>query len=846
MAGHPAKLLNLWDVLDDTVVTTEGCYVRGFRLRGLDSLHLSGATLLTSASRLYERFKRDFDEDLHLQFVMNSHHDCKNVLGAYKATAPTGSILKRQHNRRVQFLEQSGIRRHDCYVFVSRARGLSQRQFAQISEQIHRKRLASAQALATTVRSALEAAGIDCELLSTSELWHLLEGGIEPSRPGNPQTLPSTLSEMPSNPVHIDPLSPRDRLLRCEIQWDDNHVQVGGHFYKVLTLKELPAQTTFTMMEALGQIPVDFRLSINVQIPAQRPIASRLQRFRRFKNATAHNAHVSDDQAQSELKSANDLSTLLAESGQMLVLLGMQLVLWAQSKEELDRRVATVMGKLKTVGLGWFEETRAHDLELFKSLPGLSLRFDRHLVMTSNNAVDLLPLFTPEHGDRNPALLMHTASGHHLFGFDPYERNRDNWNAAIFGASGTGKSVVMNMLITGAMLGHNHGCGRVLVVDFAGPKKSSYKMLCDLFGGDYLTVVGSHKTCLNPFPLPKDALDADGALRGDVLARLVVMTDLLIENAADGQESARNRVIIQNALCDAYKAPEGKRPSYRDVLAVMEGYHSHTSVHAFDPGRVRALTELLRGFVDGPYEALFSSDEDSPSSTQGTFTIYDLFGVEGLPKAIQEALVYLVCGRVRDLAFDPNDARMKTIVLDEVARLIQQPAMLGLFEELYDTARGYNTSIWTVTQKYLAYCKSALAETVQINSTTAAFMSHAEQAEAVRRRIVEDWNFNGREAALFRSLRSVKGEFSELLLRTEVFDARRGKRPVTAKLKLLLSPLDYEIVTSDRLDRERQQEFIARNPDLPLVDALEKLAMQKRRAALRRQGHGVESLERVA
>jgi hypothetical protein len=92
---------------------------------------------------------------------------------------------------------------------------------------------------------------------------------------------------------------------------------------------------------------------------------------------------------------------------------------------------------------------------------------------------------------------------------------------------------------------------------------------------------------------------------------------------------------------------------------------------------------------------------------------------------------------------------------------------------------------------------------VQINSTTGIFLSHASNAESVRRRIVEDWHFNGREASLFR--------------------------------------LDYEIVTSDRLDRESQQQYIARHPQLPLVDALEGLAMEKRRAWVRRKGQAVES-----
>ena len=839
MGNHPAALLNLWDVLDDTIVTTEGCYVRGFRLKGLDSVHQCGADLLAAASRLYDRSKRDLPEDLHLQIVVHGHQDNTDILEPYKANVPKVALLRRQHAKRVQFLEASGSRRLDCYAFVGSTRGLSSRQFAQVSEKTHNKRVASAVALADNVKAVLQAAGIGCEALSTDELWRLIDLGINSDLPSAPPPDLGGREDIPTNPVHIDPLSPRDKLLRSEIRWDDNYVQIGNRYHKVLTLKEVPESTTFTLMEVFGELPVDFRLSVSLRIPEQRSLCRRLQRLRRWSNATAHNPHVSDDQAESKLRGANDLSALLAETGQKLVLIGMQLVLSAAHRDELERVVMAVTKRLSAAGLGWFEETRAHDRELFKTLPGLALRFDRHLVVTSNNAVDLMPVFSPEHGDRNPALMLHTATGNHLFGYNPYERNRDNWNATVFGASGSGKSVIVNMLMTSAMLGQNYGCGRVLVVDHAGPNKSSYKMLAELFDGLYQTVVADAQCALSPFPVASVARNEDGSIRGDVLARLLVMTDLLLENTAEGQESARNRLIIQKAIVDTYAELEGdSRPGYRDVLRVLQGY-SQTAEHPWEPARLRAAVELLQGFVSGSFAKHFESPEKSSRDEDKAFVVYDLFGLEALPVPIQNALVYLVSSRVRDLAFDPNDARMKTVILDEVAQLIRQPSMLTLFQELYCTARGHNTSVWTITQLYSEYCKSAVADTVQANSTTAFFLNHAEQAEGVRRRIVEDWHFNGREASLFKSLRCVKGRFSELLVRTEVFDPQVGKRPVTSKLRLLLSALDYEVVTSDRLDRERQQEYIGRHPELPLVDALERLAKEKQRA-LARQARSVE------
>ena len=54
-------------------------------------------------------------------------------------------------------------------------------------------------------------------------------------------------------------------------------------------------------------------------------------------------------------------------------------------------------------------------------------------------------------------------------------------------------------------------------------------------------------------------------------------------------------------------------------------------------------------------------------------------------------------------------------------------------------------------------------------------------------------------------------------------------RRVTAKLRLELSPFDYEIATSDAGDRGEQARVIAANPELQLVDVLDRLAYGRTR-----------------
>ena len=205
--------------------------------------------------------------------------------------------------------------------------------------------------------------------------------------------------------------------------------------------------------------------------------------------------------------------------------------------------------------------------------------------------------------------------------------------------------------------------------------------------------------------------------------------------------------------------------------------------------------------------------------------IFDLFGIDSLPDHIAQAATFLVTQYIKALAFDAEDDRAKYIVLDEVAQLIKWPELASLVDELYSTARKHHTSVWTVTQQYAAYTQSPLAGTIRLNSTTQILLSHASDTEA-RARIGRDFALDAREQVLFESLTTVKGEYSEALLRTQVLEGD-DKRQIAAKLRIRLSPFDYEISTSDAGDRARQRRWMNANPGSPIWAVLEKMAYGK-------------------
>src|SRR5215472_12564489 len=71
----PAPLLRLWDIVDDTILTTEGCFMRALELSGIDSEHLASDVLMRAAQQLYEGAKNDLKDETLLQFLVIGHED---------------------------------------------------------------------------------------------------------------------------------------------------------------------------------------------------------------------------------------------------------------------------------------------------------------------------------------------------------------------------------------------------------------------------------------------------------------------------------------------------------------------------------------------------------------------------------------------------------------------------------------------------------------------------------------------------------------------------------------------------------------------------------------------------
>ena len=776
----------LWDIIEDSaghavLVTPSFGAVLGFDVSGLHTVYTDTAPILQTYRRL-AFMAQQLPDHWQAQFILHAETEGDERLDEFFALRDgEASIVREQADLRSTHLRAQGLRRYRLRLYVSRAVA----EGAPFQGRLH---LEAAERAAQVAQELITAAGMTLRRLTPAEVWGDIDCCLRPDG----------MTPPPDSIIGED-RSPRSALITAPVTWTPDAVRLGQQVVKVLTLTDLHA-TGFTDIESLflDGLGFDFMLVAYVRTPSRTRTRAELGLLSRIYYATATGARVPSGLSEQRFEEIREALAQDQAGTQRVLQWGLQVAVWGTTAKMAQARADALQQRLRSFSYELRQETGRHDQQLLSvMMPGGVTRFDRWMTLLSNNVVSLLPLFDGRHGDAVPACLFSTDRGE-LFAYDPAAQRRSNWNSFVVGASGSGKSVFINALLANCM-----GCaatkGRVLVVDFAGPEESSYRRLASLYGGRFVSII-SDDVGLNPFVAREDAVTEDGQVDERVESFLTVLLDLLVENQERSRRAKVDRRILIEAVRELY-LNSVLEPCFRSFLEVLD------SLNAQGPDEARgSLITVLEATLQSPGGKLFRSR--SRLQAAGPFVVFDLFGIEAFTPDFQEAIVLTVCDAARRLSFSPlgSDERVKYVVLDEVAQLVRQEGVGALIQELYATARKHRTAVWTVTQRYGDFVQSGLSGAIRSNSTTGVFLSHASDARA-REQIARDLSFNERESVLFDGLQVKKGEYSEFLLRVVESSGIQ-----TTKLRLSLSSFEYELFTSDAMDRRRQADLRRQYP----------------------------------
>ncbi|EIY3475955.1 TraC family protein [Campylobacter jejuni] len=448
-----------------------------------------------------------------------------------------------------------------------------------------------------------------------------------------------------------------------------------------------------------------------------------------------------------------------------------------------------------------------HQLNLIASLPmGINKEYMFDITVKYRSMFpDQISQFIPLEADFKlniPNLILFSRRAQ-IAGLDLFVSS-SNYNAYLVATSGAGKSVLLNMLAFNSYARND----RIFIID----QDNSFINICDAVGGQYLALDPSKPISFNPFSGLKNNDRDSFAEDLEYLSRLIYML---------GSSKNQDRALEDERLIKA-KTQAIMEELFLSKGNTMEVTDIRDELAKVDDQRFRDFADQLRPFCkEGIYGKYFNGPCEF--NIEKEFIVTEFKGLEGYDD-LKDPLIMLLIYHINQLMYMSTDRKSRIqIIIDEAHRFLgKNPKMDDFIEQAYRRARKYGASAIIATQGFddIYNAKDgglSRAGTVIVNNS--AYKIFMKQTETSVNMLIksEVFSLSETDKEILRSIRTIKGEYSELFLMT----------PDDVKLpyRLVVDKYFYYLTTTDPKDKAKIKELT--DQGIPLGEAIELLANTK-------------------
>jgi type IV secretion system protein VirB4 len=505
-------------------------------------------------------------------------------------------------------------------------------------------------------------------------------------------------------------------LAESHLECHRGHLRVGEEYVKVLTLKEPSAHTFPLLLKGLLDVRANYHIVTEWKKEepgkTRRTIQSKRRHFHNTKRSFMSQVNLNDVPSQDTLlddakeSQVRELGKGIEEidlHGNYFGLFSLTVVLYDRDLAVVERAAAEFY-KVFSVHDAQLYEERYNLLNAFlAAVPGNYAFNLRYLYLLNTNYADLSFLFTLHSGDiRNRQLRQEYLAVLETNHGTPYFLNlhyRDVAHSMILGRTGSGKSFLLNFLITNLQKYDPF----TFIFDLGG----SFESLTRLFAGSYLRVgLESTDFTINPFSLPPTKANLDF---------LALFVKVLLGSMVGKLDATRDRALYEQ-IENLYSLDPALR-----TLSVL--------ANTLPRDLTDALAKWLSG---GQFGFLFDNPQDTIS-----FSRFQCFDFQQMSRYTEllEPLLFYILHRANDVICDREIAStFKAFLLDEAWVFLRNSGIRQYVTEALKTWRKHNAAMILSTQSLDELRRSELLDVIVESCATKIFLANPDMDRDLYRR----------------------------------------------------------------------------------------------------------------
>ncbi len=579
------------------------------------------------------------------------------------------------------------------------------------------------------------------------------------------------------------------QVVNSDIEAERDHLRVGDHFVRVLTMKEAIAETRPLVLDSLLKISGNFHV-VTEWVPittekARKEVNKRRRHFNVAKSGfisqlgndpakTNPRDVLIDESKQADIENLGDCLRVLGD-GQCLGDLSLSIVLHGPDRHELDRLAGEFTGVFTNADGNLFVETYNQLNSYFATVPGNYALNLRKIYLLNSNYADLSFLFTILPGEKvNAHLGVEYLAVLETDNSTPYYLNLHEGEVAhtlILGMTGSGKSYLCCFLLQNAQKYDP----LTFIFDIGG----SFESITTIFGGSYLNVGQEARDfTINPFSLPYGK---------ENLQFLFSFFRVLIEG-----NDGRYRLDFKE---------ERKLWEAIDRTYLLEPDQRTLSNFANIIGDLK--DRLHRWTRAGQYGFLFDNAEDTLSFKR--FQTFNFHGWSDAPEVLEPLLFYVLHRASNEICDPENLGTFKTFLMDEAWLFMKNETIRNYVVQAQKTWRKHNAAMILATQSIKELEQSGMLQTVAESCPTKIFLANPEMNRDVYR---EAFHLNDTELELIAGLVPP----GQMLIR---------KAQSSKKVHLNVDSITHWMATNNARDNLKKREYFERHG---IADGLRHLA----------------------